>query len=113
MDVEIVKKHENPLLNRTDVTFKITHPKEKTPQRQSVRDKIAATIGTPRDAVIIGYMRSHFGTPTSEGFAKCYQTADIAKKTEPQYVLIRHGLAEKKSTTEAAPAKKEEKGAKK
>lgn len=107
MELEIVKKHENALLKRTDVMFKALHPKEKTPQRQAIRDKIAATVGVPRDGVIIQYMRSHYGTSSTEGFAKCYPTADDAKKTEPQYLLKRHGLVEAKKPAaaggEAAP----------
>lgn len=105
MEIEIVRKHENALLKRTDVTFKVTHPKEKTPQRQTVRDKLAATVGSPREGVIIQFMRSHFGVSTTEGFAKCYPTAEAAKKTEPQYLLVRHGLVEAKK--EAAGEKKE------
>ncbi|HLE47099.1 MAG TPA: 30S ribosomal protein S24e [Candidatus Thermoplasmatota archaeon] len=110
MEVEIVRKHENNLLKRVDVTFKAVHPKEKTPQRTVIRDKIAGIVGKPRDGVIIAYMRSQFGTPTSDGFAKCYDSADDAKKTEPKFLLIRHGLAEKVAkTAAAAPAKAPEK----
>src|SRR5688500_17781538 len=96
MDIEIVNKHQNALLKRTDVTFKVIHPTEKTPQRSVVRDKLAGIVGSPRDGVIIGYMRSTFGTSSTEGFAKCYGSADEAKKMEPQFLLKRHGLAEVK-----------------
>ena len=106
MEIEIVKKHQNALLKRTDVTFKVVHPKEKTPQRSVVRDKLAGIVGSPREGVIIGYMRSHFGTSSTEGFAKCYGSADESKNTEPQFLLKRHGLAEVKKED-----KKEEKAA--
>ena len=96
MEIEIVKKHQNALLKRTDVTFKIAHPKEKTPQRSVVRDKLAGIVGSPREGVIIGYMRSTFGTSATDGFAKCYASADEAKKMEPQFLLKRHGLGEVK-----------------
>jgi ribosomal protein S24E len=102
MELEIVKKHDNALLKRTDVTFKIEHPKEKTPQRQAIRDKIAATVGVPREGVIIQFMRSHYGTSSTEGFAKCYPTAQDAKDTEPPYLLKRHGLAEEKKDDKKA-----------
>lgn len=106
MDVEVVEKRENPLLKRTEVRFRVVHPKEKTPARQSVRDKLAAVVGSPRDGVIIAYMRSHFGVSSSEGFAKCYGSAEEAKKMEPAFLLRRHGLAEAKK--EAPPAEKKE-----
>lgn len=96
MDIEIVSKNDNALLKRKDVAFKVSHPKEKTPQRAVIRDKLAGIVGTPREGVIITRMRSHFGTSTTEGSAKCYGSADDAKKTEPQFLLKRHGLVEKK-----------------
>lgn len=120
MEIEIVRKHANALLKRTDVNFKVIHPKEKTPQRSVIRDKLAGIVGSPREGVIIGYMRSSFGISTTEGFAKCYGSADEAKKMEPQFLLKRHGLAEKKKEEKEEgpkapppppPSKKEEKPA--
>lgn len=104
MDIEIVNKHQNALLKRTDVNFKVIHPKEKTPQRSVIRDKLAGIVGSPREGVIIGYMRSTFGTSATEGFAKCYASADDAKKMEPQFLLKRHGLVEKKEAKQEAAA---------
>lgn len=96
MDIEIVSKNDNALLKRKDIIFKVLHPKEKTPQRSVIRDKLAGIVGTPREGVIITRMRSHFGTSSTEGQAKCYGSADDAKKTEPQFLLKRHGLVEAK-----------------
>jgi small subunit ribosomal protein S24e len=104
MEIEIVQKHPNALLKRTDVTFKVIHPKEKTPQRSVIRDKLAGIVGSPRDGVIIGYMRSTFGTSMTQGFAKCYPSADDAKKMEPQFLLKRHGLVEAKKEAKAEGA---------
>jgi small subunit ribosomal protein S24e len=110
-DLEIVQKRENVLLKRTEVTFKLTHEKEKTPQRDAVRDKIAAHVGGKRDAVIIDHLRSRFGAAVTYGYAKVYPSADDAKKMEPQFLLKRHGLADEKKKAEggAAPAKAPEK----
>src|SRR5688500_16621890 len=106
MDIEIVNKHQNALLKRTDVTFKIIHPKEKTPQRSVIRDKLAGIVGSPREGVIIGQLRSPFGASSTAGSAKCYPSAEDAKKMEPQFLLKRHGLGEVKREE-----KKDEKGA--
>jgi len=95
-DIEIVTKRENVLLKRTEVTFKLTHAKEKTPQRDAIRDKIAAQVGGKKEGIIIDYMRSKFGSAVTHGYAKVYESADAAKKIEPPFLLIRHGLAEKK-----------------
>lgn len=110
-DLEIVSQRDNVLLKRKEVHFRLTHAKEKTPQRDAVRDKIAANVGGKKEAVIIDYLRSKFGAAVTEGYAKVYESADVAKKTEPPFLLIRHGLAEKKKAVEAAkaPAKGEKK----
>ncbi len=109
-DLEIVQKRDNVLLKRTEVTFRISHPKEKTPQRDSVRDKIAAAVGGKKDSVIIDHLRSRYGAALTQGYAKVYASADAAKKSEPRHILVRHGLAEKKTAAaKAAPAKAPEK----
>jgi small subunit ribosomal protein S24e len=102
MDVEIVSKKDNPLLERTDVSFRITHPKEKTPQRSAVRDRLAAELGGKKEGIIITRMRSRFGRSVTEGTAKAYKSADAAKNTEVPHLLKRHGLSgEKKEAPKA------------
>ena len=105
-DLEIIDKRDNVLLKRTEVHFRLVHKKEKTPQREAIRDKIAAQVGGKKEGVIIEHMRSRYGTAQTIGYAKIYESADAAKKTEPPYLLVRHGLAEKKAKTAAAPAAK-------
>lgn len=108
-DLEIVQKRENVLLKRTEVTFRLTHSKEKTPQRDAVRDKLAAQVGGKKEGVIVDWLRSRFGSPVTMGYAKIYESADAAKKLEPPFLLIRHGLAEKKKPGEAAAAPEKKK----
>ena len=110
-DVEIIEKKENPLLERTEVTFRVAHEGEKTPQRQSVRDKIAAATGAKTDAVIITRMRSRYGLSVTEGFAKVYKSVETAKKTEVPHLLKRHGLYEEK--VKGTPVEKKEAAPKK
>ena len=106
VNLEIVQKKENALLKRTEVTFRVTHPKEKTPQRGAVRDKLAASVTGKKEGIVIDYMRSRFGSATTVGYAKVYESAEAAKKMEPLHVLVRNGLAEKKKKEAAAPAAK-------
>lgn len=105
MDLEIVNKRENPLLKRTEITFRLTHPKEKTPQRMAVRDKLAGHVQGKKEGIIIEYMRSHYGTGTTTGYAKVYESADAAKKMEPEHLLKRHGLVEAKKEEKKEEAK--------
>jgi ribosomal protein S24E len=60
MEIEIVSKRENALLNRTEVYFKVEHPNEKTPKRDAVRGKVAEALKVRREQVVIDYMKSEF-----------------------------------------------------
>ena len=95
MEIEIVSKKENQLLDRTEVTFKAAHPKEGTPQREVVREKIASMLKATKDRVIVDAMDSEFGRMETIGYAKVYKTKEAAMKYEREHVLIRNKLKEK------------------
>jgi len=125
MEIEIVSKKENELLDRTEVAFRAMHPKEGTPQREVVREKLASMLKATKDRVIVDAMDSEFGKMETVGYAKVYKTKEAAMKFEREYVLIRNKLkekakVEKKAATPppgkpaaAAPAKQAEKPAEK
>ena len=108
MEIEIISKKENELLDRTEVRFKAVHPKEGTPQREAVRGKIAAMLKTTKERVIVDAMDSEFGKMETTGYAKVYKTKDAAMKYEREHVLVRNKLKEKvkvdKKSAAAAPA---------
>ena len=126
MEVEIVSKKENILLDRTEVRFKAVHPKEGTPQREAVRDKLVGLLKASKERVIVDSMDSEFGKTETVGYAKVYKTKEAAMKFEREYVLVRNKLKEKvkvekkaptqapqKPRAEAAPAKAPDKPAEK
>lgn len=126
MEVEVVTKKENELLDRVEVTFKVVHPKEGTPQREAVREKIASVLKATKERVVVDSMDSEFGKTETMGYAKVYKTKEAAMKFEREYVLVRNKLKEKvkvekkaatkapaKLRAEAAPAKAPEKPAEK
>jgi small subunit ribosomal protein S24e len=82
MQVDITQKQDNPLLERTEITFRVSHPGEKTPQRSAVRERLATETGAKTAAVIITRMRSRFGQGVTEGTAKVYKSAEAAANTE-------------------------------
>lgn len=105
MEIEIVSKKENELLERTEVTFKASHPKEGTPQRDAVREKLSSILKAPKERVIIDAMDSEFGKMETVGYAKVYKTKEAAMKFEREYVLVRNKLKEKvKVEKKAVPA---------
>ena len=110
MDIVVVSKRDNVLLGRMEVQFRIVHAKEKTPDRESVREKLAAILNEKKDTVVIDSMKSQFGKPESLGYAKIYKTKEKAMRVERDRTLIRNKFKERKAKAEkgkeAAPKEK-------
>jgi len=106
VEIEIVNKVENELLDRTEVTFKAVHPKEGTPQREAVREKISSLLKAPKERVIVDSMNSEFGKMETMGYAKVYKTKEAAMKYEREHVLVRNKLKEKVKVEKKAAAPK-------
>ena len=97
MKVEIDSKKENVLHKRTEVEFTAEHNGEPTPKRSDLRASIADKMGVAKDRVIVDHTNTEFGMGKSHGYAKVYETAELAKSSEKNYILARQGLAEKKA----------------
>lgn len=104
MEIEIVEKKENGLLERIEVTFKASHTDEGTPQREAVREKLSALLKAPKERVIVDAMTSEFGRMETVGYAKVYETKEAAMKYEREHILVRNKLKEKKVVAKKAPA---------
>jgi small subunit ribosomal protein S24e len=92
MEIEIVSKNENQLLERLELKFKALHPNEGTPNRE--------------ERVVVDWMRSEFGRNETVGYAKAYKTKDAAMKYEREHVLVRNKLKEKVKVDKKAGAAK-------
>ena len=105
MDVQIVAKKENPLLKRTEVTFKAIHKAEATPTRDALRGELAKQLKATKDHVILDGMASSFGRYETVGYAKVYKSKEEALAVERSHILVRNKLkeAEVKEKKEAAP----------
>ncbi len=104
MEIEILSKKENELMERTEVRFKAVHAKEGTPQRDVVREKIASALKASKERVIVDSMDSEFGRTETVGYAKVYKTKEAAMKFEREPILIRNKLKEKAKVEKKAPA---------
>lgn len=106
MQIEVVSRRENPLLKRTEVRFRVSHPKESSPARDALRAELAKALKATKDIVVIGYTRSAFGRPVSEGFAKVYKSREDAMRTERSFILVRNRLKEAEVREKKEPAPK-------
>ena len=120
MHIDIAKKKENKLLNRTEVEFSISECKT-TPKRTDVRAKIAALMSAKEQLAIIDCLHQQFGSDIVAGKARVYNDEATLKKLEPSYLIARNEgkkehkeKAEKKAVEKpAAPKEKAEKPAEK
>ena len=112
MDIVVVSKKDNVLLGRTEVRFRIAHVKEKSPDRDSVREKLSAILNEKKDNVIIDSMKAQFGKAECLGYAKVYKTKEGAMRVERDRTLVRNKLKERKAKAAkektAAPKKEAE-----
>jgi len=107
MEIEVIEKKENLLLDRTEVKFKVIHAKEQTPKRDDVRAKLAELLGVGKDTLVVSYMKPKYGICEILGYAKVYKSKD-AINNERLPVLVRNKLKEKKKK-EAGPAAQQQK----
>ncbi len=92
VEIEILSKKENTLLDRDEIKFKVVHEQAATPTRDTVAAKLAAMQNVDRDQTILVEIRSQFGINESIGFANIYKDKAVAMKVEQTYLLKRNGL---------------------
>ncbi|MCK5774216.1 MAG: 30S ribosomal protein S24e [Thermoplasmata archaeon] len=96
MDVEIVGRKDNLLLERSEVDFLVKHENESTPPRKQVREALGIALNVGKSILIVDSFTSEFGKGTSKGTARVYKDLEKAKKIEDDHILVRNGLMEKK-----------------
>merc|ERR1711881_180983 len=85
----------NRLLCRKQMVVDIIHPNAPTPKKTEVREQLAKSYKTTADTIIAFGFQTVFGGGKTTGFALIYDNVEMAKKFEPKYRLVRHGLATK------------------
>ena len=92
MDIEIVERKENKLLNREEVYAIVKHPNSATPSRAEIRSKISAILGKDEKLVVIKKILSSYGKQISRVWVNIYNDEDSLRKLEPKYILKRNQL---------------------
>jgi small subunit ribosomal protein S24e len=110
MEIEVLHRKDNKLLDRTEISFRIYHPDEQTPEREKVREQIAALARTGKETVIIDHLRAEFGKQETTGYAKVYKTKEKALEVEREHILMRNKLIEAEKKKKVVEKKAEEGG---
>ncbi|MCS4542158.1 MAG: 30S ribosomal protein S24e [Euryarchaeota archaeon] len=105
MEVQIINRKENPLLQRSEIEFKATYPGKPTLTRKDLQEKLAGILNVDKELVVIAKLKPAYGKQEATGYAKVYQEKERLAKVEPKYILSRGQPKEKKA--EEKPAEKE------
>jgi small subunit ribosomal protein S24e len=92
MKIEIIKKTENKLLERTEVEAKIEHIGGPVPTRDEFLSKLAALLNKERDQVVLIKLEAKYGEGTSLARVHAYDSAERAILVEKEYLLKRSGI---------------------
>ncbi|MCR6669131.1 MAG: 30S ribosomal protein S24e [archaeon YNP-WB-040] len=90
MEIEVINKRENKLLNRIELDVVIKHAYSGTPSRMSVREAIASKFNVALDNVYVIKLLSEYGIPVSRGHIHIYNSKDYALQIEPEYIIRRN-----------------------
>ncbi|KAI9226841.1 MAG: 40S ribosomal protein S24 [Piptocephalis tieghemiana] len=88
----------NRLLQRKQMIVDVLHPGLANLSKDEVRSKLATMYKADKEAIFCFGFKTAFGGGRSSGFALIYDSLDSAKRFEPKYRLVRHGLAEAQKT---------------
>merc|ERR1711977_539354 len=85
----------NPLLGRKQMVVDILHPNRANISKEELREKLGGLYKAQKDQISVFGLRTQFGGGKTTGFALVYDSPEAMKKFEPQYRLVRVGLATK------------------
>ncbi len=104
LNIEILEDKKNPLIERTELTFRIDHFGVGTPNRLEIKKKIAAMQGSNEKLTIIKDLNTHFGASYTIGKANIYKDSNELQFFEPFHIQVRN--LEKEKRTEIIQLKK-------
>ncbi|KAI9691581.1 MAG: hypothetical protein M1822_007652 [Bathelium mastoideum] len=73
----------------------VLHPNRANVSKDELRGKLSELYKTAKDQVQVFGFRTQYGGGKSTGFALIYDSQEAMKKFEPQYRLVRVGMATK------------------
>ncbi|MFW9819036.1 MAG: 30S ribosomal protein S24e [Candidatus Thorarchaeota archaeon] len=104
LNIEILEEKKNPLIDRTELKFRIDNFGTGTPNRLEVKKKIAAMQGSNEKLTIIRNLGTHFGATYTIGIAYIYENAEELQFYTPFHIQVRN--LEKEKRTEIIQLKK-------
>ncbi len=102
MDIEILSKKENQLIDRVELQVLAKHLGAPTPKREEIRELVAGAVRAERDRVIVDHLETGFGQGMTRAYVKVYPSKKRAMEVETRPILVRNKLATPKPKAEKA-----------
>ena len=113
MEIEILKKEENKLYNRTEYDLLITHEKSATPSRAEIIKEFSKQIKKEPELTIARRVSTGFATNVSKAKINQYIDKESLEKFESKHFIKKSQLKQEESVEEKKqepkPEPKEEK----
>ena len=106
-EIEILEEKKNPLIDRTEIQFRIEHFGAGTPNRLEIKKKIAALKNANEKLTIIRNIQTQFGLTKDIGKANIYESKQELQYFEPFHIQVRNLPLEKRNEIYQLKAKKE------
>jgi small subunit ribosomal protein S24e len=106
MEFEVLQDNNNALLERRELSIKISTPI--TPSRAALKEQIAAKYNADLDAVVIEKIKTEFGKQEIIAEARIYSDGRKAAEIENAYVLQRDKKSMEALQASRAPPESEE-----
>lgn len=110
MEITILGKIDNLLLNRTEIIADVQHAGESTPARKDLKKALAAKLSVDAELIAVRKLEPSFGN-NSKLWAFAYKSKEDMQKFEPKHILKRGApkeAAKEGAAPEAKPAAEKE-----
>ena len=87
MEINVITKIENPVLDRTEIEFECIYQGEATPKILEVKSKLVAILDANKNLLIIDNIQPSYGEGKGRGYAKIYNSEDSLNKIETKHII--------------------------
>ncbi|MEM4772635.1 MAG: hypothetical protein QW648_01340 [Nanoarchaeales archaeon] len=94
MEIKIIERNENKILDREEIYAIVEHEGEATPKREDIKKKIAAMIGVDENLLVVKKILSLYNQQKSRVWVNVYKNKEVMLKIEPKHILKRNKIIE-------------------
>lgn len=87
MEINIIDKKKNKVLNRTEVRVECLYQGEATPKTLDVKSKLVTILDSKKKLTVIDSIQPNYGEGKAAAYAKIYDSLESLKSIETEHVL--------------------------